>query len=94
MISPTGRRALLTGGSRGIGRATALLLADCGADVVIAYRSRAEEAEAVVRELRTRGVRAEAVAGDLGTRDGAETAFDAAVDALGGLDIYVGNAGV
>lgn len=94
MIDLTGRRALVTGGSRGIGRATALLLADCGADVVIGYRSRAAEAEEVVRELEQRGVRAGAVAGDLGRREDAERVVDEAAARLGGLDIHVGNAGV
>jgi 3-oxoacyl-[acyl-carrier protein] reductase len=94
MIDLRGRRALVTGGSRGIGRATALLLADCGADVVIGYRSREAEAAGVVRELEGRGVRAGAVGGDLGTRDGAERVVDEAARLLGGLDVYVGNAGV
>jgi len=94
MIALHGRRALVTGGSRGIGRATALLLAECGADVVIAYRSRAAEAGDVVRELEARGVRAGAVGGDLGTREGAERVMDDAARLLGGLDVYVGNAGV
>ena len=94
MISLAGRRALVTGGSRGIGRATALLRADCGADVVIGYRSRTAEAEEVVRLLEARGVRAGAVAADIGTREGAEHVVDEAARLLGGLDVYVGNAGV
>ena len=51
MISLRGKRAIVTGGSRGIGAATALLLADCGADVGIGYRARAEEAAEVVRRI-------------------------------------------
>ena len=94
MISLQARRAFVTGGSRGIGRATALLLAECGADVVIGYRSRAAEAEGVVAALRERGVRAGAVAADLADRDAAERAFDEVERLLGGVDIYVGNAGV
>lgn len=94
MISLTGRRAFVTGGSRGIGRATARLLAACGADVAIGYRSRAAEAEDVVAELCAGGVRAGAVAADLGDRDAAERAFDEVHRLLGGVDIYVGNAGV
>lgn len=94
MISLRGKRALVTGGSRGIGRATALLLAACGADVVIAYHRRRYDAEAVVRQLEASGVTAGAVAGDLGTEAGADAVFDACVARLGGLDIYVGNAGV
>ena len=94
MISLRGKRALVTGGSRGIGRATALLLASCGADVVIAYRSRRDEAEDVVRLAGAQGVRAGAVAADLATAQGADAVFDAVESQLGGLDIYVGNAGV
>ena len=94
MISLQSKRAFVTGGSRGIGRATARLLAACGADVVIGYRSRRDEADAAVAELRALGVRADAVAADLGDRDAAERAFDAVERALGGVDIYVGNAGV
>ena len=51
MISLRGKRALVTGGSRGIGAATALLLAECGADVGVGYRSRAAEAAEVVKEM-------------------------------------------
>ena len=94
MIDLKGKRALVTGGSRGIGRATALLLADCGADVCIGFRSAAAEAAEVVAELRGRGVRGEAVAADLGTRAGADHLFDETLQRLGGLDIYVGNAGI
>ncbi|HEX3158145.1 MAG TPA: SDR family NAD(P)-dependent oxidoreductase [Gemmatimonadaceae bacterium] len=94
MIDLKGKRALVTGGSRGIGRATALLLAECGADVCIGYRSAAADAAEVVAELRGRGVRGEAVAADLGTRAGADHLFDETLQRLGGLDIYVGNAGI
>jgi 3-oxoacyl-[acyl-carrier protein] reductase len=89
-----GRRAVVTGGSRGVGRATALMLARAGADVVISYRSRAAEADATVAALRAAGVRAAAVAGDLGRADGVEQLFERADEELGGLDIVVGNAGV
>jgi 3-oxoacyl-[acyl-carrier protein] reductase len=94
MIDLKGKRALVTGGSRGIGRATALLLADSGADVCIGYRSAASDAGDVAGELRRRGVRGEAVAADLGTRSGADHLFDETLRLLGGLDIYVGNAGI
>ena len=94
MIDLHGRRALVTGGSRGIGAATARLLARAGADVVIGYRSRKGDADAVVQELQAHGVRAMAHASDIATREGAESLVNAAVAGLGGLDIYVGNAGV
>jgi 3-oxoacyl-[acyl-carrier protein] reductase len=89
-----GRRALVTGGSRGVGRATALLLARAGADVCIGFRSRAAEAEAVVAEIRALGVRAFAHGADLGTRDGAEDLFDGCERELGGVELFVGNAGI
>ncbi|MEP6990371.1 MAG: SDR family NAD(P)-dependent oxidoreductase, partial [bacterium] len=68
MIDLRGRRALVTGGSRGIGAATARLLARAGADVMIGYRSRVEDAERVVEELRASGVRAASCAADIATR--------------------------
>ena len=94
MIRLDGRRALVTGGSRGIGRATALLLADCGADVVVSYRSREDDAAEVVREIERRGRRGGMVAGDLAAREEAERVVDEAARLLGGLDAYVANAGV
>lgn len=94
MIDLHGKRALVTGGSRGIGRATAALLARCGADVFIGYNSRALDAAAVVAELEALGVRAGAHGADLGTADGARALFDAAEQVIGGVDIFVGNAGI
>ena len=94
MIDLRGKRALVTGGSRGIGAATARLLARAGANVVIGYRSRTADAEAVVAELRADGVTAAAHASDLATRDGAESLVLETVRQLGGLDLFVGNAGV
>ena len=94
MIDLRGRRALVTGGSRGIGAATARLLARAGADVMLGYRSRAADAGRVVAELGTLGVRAAAHASDISTRGGAESLVHATLDRLGGLDLFVGNAGV
>jgi 3-oxoacyl-[acyl-carrier protein] reductase len=94
MISLRGKRALVTGGSRGIGAATALLLAECGADVGIGFRSRQAEASDVVGRLAERGVRAVAYSADLSSLDGVTSLFDRAVREFGGLDIFVGNAGI
>ena len=93
-IDLRGKRALVTGGSRGVGRATALLLARAGADVGIGFLSRGEEAEAVVAELRGLGARAFAQAAELATPEGAELLFDRCRDELGGVDLFVGNAGI
>jgi 3-oxoacyl-[acyl-carrier protein] reductase len=94
MISLRGKRALVTGGSRGIGAATALLLAECGADVGIGYRSRQTEAAEVVQRLAGRGVRAFAHAADLSVLAGTNSLFDRAEREFGGLDIFIGNAGI
>ena len=94
MIDLRGRRALVTGGSRGIGAATARLLARAGANVMIGYRSRRADAERVVAELQGFGVTAGAHGGDLSTLDGSESLVRETVRLLGGLDIFVGNAGV
>lgn len=89
-----GRRALVTGASRGIGAATARLLAAAGADVVVGYRSRLGDAERVVAYALGLGVRAVACAADVATPGGAAALVETALGALGGLDIFVGNAGV
>ena len=94
MIALRGARALVTGGSRGIGAATARLLAECGADVGIGYRNRAEAAAEVVKELAERGVRAFAHAADLTTPDGANGLIERVQRELGGIDIFIANAGV
>lgn len=89
-----GKRALVTGGSRGVGLATARLLARAGAHVGVGYRSRADEAEAAAAELRALGVRAFAHAAELSTPEGAESLFGRCRAEFGGLDLFVGNAGI
>jgi 3-oxoacyl-[acyl-carrier protein] reductase len=94
VIDLTGRRALVTGGSRGIGAATAELFAEAGADVAITYRSRRADAERVAARIRARGRRAHVAQADLADSDAVGDAFQRAADALGGLDAFVANAGI
>ncbi|HEX9895709.1 MAG TPA: SDR family NAD(P)-dependent oxidoreductase [Gemmatimonadales bacterium] len=94
MISLEGKTALVTGGSRGIGRATALLLARAGADVGITYHSRAGDAAAVVKEIRGSGRRAFHAGGDHADPAVVEQIFRGCAAAFGGLDIFVANHGV
>ncbi len=94
MIALNGRTALVTGGSRGIGRAVALLLAQAGADVAVTCHSRRAEADAVAAEVRALGRRAAVLTGDLGDPAVATRVVAEAADALGGLDCFIGNAGI
>ncbi len=94
MISLTGKRALVTGGSRGIGAATAVLLANAGADVGIAFRNRAEEAREVLAAITGFGVKGFAFQGDLATPEANEAMVEQAFTEFGGVDIYVGNSGI
>ena len=90
----SGKRALVTGGSRGVGRATALMLGSAGADVGISYFERHEVAAAVVDRLRACGVRGWAHAGDLADPAAVDALFERAAEEFGQLDIFVGNAGI
>jgi len=90
-----GKRALITGGSRGIGGAAALLFAEYGVDVAIGYRRRKADADVLTASLRDQyGVNAVAFASDISTLDGATELIERAADALGGLDFFVGSAGI
>ncbi|MCX5330399.1 SDR family oxidoreductase [Streptomyces sp. NBC_00140] len=88
------RAALVTGGSRGIGAATALRLAREGADVALTYVNGKEAAEDVVRAVEALGRRAVALRADSADAEEAAGAVDRAAEALGGLDVLVNNVGV
>lgn len=94
MIDLRGKHALVTGGSRGVGRATARLLARAGADVGIAYRDRTTDADETVAELKALGVRAWAQAADIADEADVERLFERATQEFGGLDLFIGNAGI
>lgn len=94
MISLAGKRVLVTGGSRGIGRATALLCARAGADVGITYRTRRAEAEAVAKQVRALGRRAYVGGGDLSDAKRVAQCFAEVQAAFGGLDGFVANHGI
>ena len=95
MTTLSGKTALVTGASRGIGRSSALALADGGARVLVHYGRGAKEAEAVVAEIRNSGGRAEAVAADLAAPDGPHALARQVRGVVGDrLDILVANAGV
>jgi 3-oxoacyl-[acyl-carrier protein] reductase len=89
----SGRVAVVTGGSRGIGRAIAIALAGHGAAVAISYRERADAAQEVVTRIRSRGVRAEAGQCDVANEESVAAFFQHAAQAIGPADILINNAG-
>jgi len=92
-FSLAGKCAVVTGGSRGIGRAIALGLAYADADVLLTYREKSAEADAVVKAIEAKGRRAKALRMDVTDRASVEAAVQAA-DAFGSVSILVNNAGV
>jgi 3-oxoacyl-[acyl-carrier protein] reductase len=95
MSKLSGKTALVTGASRGIGRATALILAKEGAQVLVHYSSGAKEADAVVAEIRQTGGKAEKISADLRSPDGPHQLAQRTHEIIGGrLDILVANAGI
>lgn len=89
-----GKRALVTGGARGIGAAVARQLSADGADVAITYENSTERAEALAAELRALGRQAIAIRADAADRSAVRSAVDRTASELGGLDILINNAGV
>ena len=94
MQDVTGKRALVTGASRGIGRAIALALAAAGVDVAVGYRSSSAAAADVAREIERGGRRAVAIAADVASAAEVAALVADAERALGGVDILVNNAGI
>ena len=94
MIDLNGKRALVTGASRGIGAAIAQALADNGADVAFTYQHAADKAAAVVEAIQGSGRRAVAIQADSADPEAIVRAVNDAVAALGGLDILVNSAAV
>jgi 3-oxoacyl-[acyl-carrier protein] reductase len=90
----TGKKALVTGGSRGIGAAAALALAERGADVAITYKSSADAAATAAKEIKALGRTAYALEVDAADATAVADGVAQAADLLGGLDILVNNAGV
>jgi NAD(P)-dependent dehydrogenase (short-subunit alcohol dehydrogenase family) len=93
-FSLAGRSAVVTGGSRGIGRAIAVGLAEAGADIALTYRERSEDAHAAVEEITALGRRAVALGMDVTDRGSVEAAARDVEEKLGAISILVNNAGV
>ena len=95
MATLQNKTALVTGASKGIGRAIALALAEAGAHVLVHYGRSAKEAESIVSEIETKGGRAHAISADLGTPDGAALLAQQVRSIVGDrLDVLVLNAGI
>lgn len=90
----TGKVSLVSGSSRGIGRAIALVLAEAGSDIVVNYVSRQDAAEKVVEEIKALGRRAIAYKADVSIRAETDAMIDAAQEEFGVIQILVNNAGI
>ncbi len=90
----TNRTALVTGGSRGIGAAIALALADAGANVAINYLSQSAQAEAIAAAITGKGRRAVTIQADVSNAAGVATLVQASRNSLGPVDILINNAGI
>jgi glucose 1-dehydrogenase len=89
-----GQKAIVTGGSSGIGKGVATALGHAGADVLVNYTSRAEEAEKVAEELRRCGARAITCRADVSKEDQVQAMFKRAIEEFGTVDILINNAGL
>jgi 3-oxoacyl-[acyl-carrier protein] reductase len=94
MLDLTGKTALVTGGSRGIGRAIVLRLATQGADVAFSYKGNAAAAQATAGEVEALGRKALALQADARSQGGAEALVKQVLEAFGKIDILVNNAGI
>jgi NAD(P)-dependent dehydrogenase (short-subunit alcohol dehydrogenase family) len=94
MTELLGKRALVTGGSRGIGAAIAITLAEKGADVAITYEKASDRAAELVKSIEGAGRKGRAIKADSGDPEAIKRAVDQAAEALGGLDILVNNAAI
>ena len=94
LIDLSGRVALVTGGSRGIGAATAVLLAEAGADVALTYRTRKDEAERVGRQIERAGRQWTVLQADLSHREDCERVVRETAEAFEKLDLFIANAGI
>jgi glucose 1-dehydrogenase len=88
------QRALITGGSSGIGRAIAFAFAQAGAEIAVNYRSDREAAEQVVTEIQQRGGKAIAVQADISEPEDCERLFSTIEQEIGGIDVVIANAGI
>jgi 3-oxoacyl-[acyl-carrier protein] reductase len=88
-----GRRVLITGSSSGIGAAAAQAFAECGATVAIHYASGREKADTLVAAIRARGGKAFALGADLAAPGAGTELTEAAIGAMGGIDVLINNAG-
>jgi 3-oxoacyl-[acyl-carrier protein] reductase len=89
-----GRVAVVTGGTRGIGRAIALRLAAEGANVAVSYRSKDDAAEETAEAVRAAGVKCEIFKGDVASPEEVQALFKGVSDVFGRVDILVNNAGI
>jgi 3-oxoacyl-[acyl-carrier protein] reductase len=94
VLDLTNKVALVTGASRGIGRAVALKLAECGAKIVINYKQSAAQAETVAEQIRSQGGQCLTVQGDVAVAADVERVFQAAQQSFGRVDILVNNASI